>query len=345
MKIFFLVSYILMVSLLGCAQVQVSPSGLIPISKKGKWGYCDRNKKMVTLCVFDSAYPFDCVNQNGKLKPYVYAVVYLKNKIYHINAEGELTDPKQTNSKIYHVNAKGEITNPVSEEMYDYKIELDTNGEIKRDSAIKADESEDEVKGKMVVTTPKLYSYKNVQYEIVQRTFYDAVIKKDNRFGTARIYGGKELILPLEFDTIILPPSSRNVYITKNVNGWGLYNYQAKVLDKYDEIRYIFQKATGYNEPYDAILFARKGKYFTFYDKWGKSLSWGEFEDLKFNGNVLSMFAVKKEGKWGIINNHGKIVISFKYEEIDIDNLQCMLFKVKKMNKIGYVDCRGVEYF
>lgn len=54
---------------------------------------------------------------------------------------------------------------------------------------------------------------------------------------------------------------------------------------------------------------------------------------------------VKLNGKWGMINKNGQVVISIKYDEIENKLEVPELIEVKINGRKGYVDLNGVEYF
>ena len=66
--------------------------------------------------------------------------------------------------------------------------------------------------------------------------------------------------------------------------------------------------------------------------------------DKLWNGREVEPFAhgvvlIKRQGKWGVINTSGNIVIDIRYEKICMFTRE--LLRVKEQGKWGLVDARG----
>ena len=82
------------------------------------------------------------------------------------------------------------------------------------------------------------------------------------------------------------------------------------------------------------------GKYEGMIDKTGKEVVPLIYTDFEFY-RALNLVSALKDGKWGIVDLSGKIVMPFVYERISRANLTEKLFLVKKNGKWGVVDLSG----
>ena len=84
------------------------------------------------------------------------------------------------------------------------------------------------------------------------------------------------------------------------------------------------------------------GKYFGFINKQGKTVIPLEFEDFgyEFRDGVIN---AKKQGKWGLLNNKGKILVPFQYDYIRFpeDGLSVARIKKGEAKVYGVVDENG----
>ncbi|MEO0233877.1 MAG: WG repeat-containing protein [candidate division WOR-3 bacterium] len=93
------------------AQNLPEPPELIPYRKGDKWGFCDRNKKIVIECKYDFVEPF----YNG------FAIVNINDEVFFINTKGEESEPPSTEEQQQEVQP--EVLLEVFEEngLYGYK--------------------------------------------------------------------------------------------------------------------------------------------------------------------------------------------------------------------------------
>ncbi|MEO0288539.1 MAG: WG repeat-containing protein [candidate division WOR-3 bacterium] len=72
------------------------PPELIPYRKGDKWGFCDRNKKIVIECKYDYVEPFN----NG------FAIVKINDELFFINTKGEESEPPSTEEQQQEVQSE-----------------------------------------------------------------------------------------------------------------------------------------------------------------------------------------------------------------------------------------------
>ncbi|THU38169.1 WG repeat-containing protein [Niastella caeni] len=134
-------------------------------------------------------------------------------------------------------------------------------------------------------------------------------IKKNGKFGWVDNSTGQTLI-PFEYDTIIYPTDLPTPYfIVKQNSLYGVLNGKGKVI-----IEPAYQQL----------------------ENWTVSLSTAETEKWPA-GDLL--FRAKKDEKWGIINNHNKVILPFDYSFI-----RCkwnLVFVARKEDKWGMVNWKG----
>lgn len=120
------------------------------------------------------------------------------------------------------------------------------------------------------------------------------------------------------------------------------------IAQKADGFYYLIDKTGKVSEPYNYFFpcnngwyKVKKGNLYTFYDKNYRQVEgWGWYEAIgNFDRGLAKM---KKNGKWGLINNKGKIITSPVFDEIgDSFFADRNIAKVKQADKWGIIDRNG----
>lgn len=143
-------------------------------------------------------------------------------------------------------------------------------------------------------------------------------------------------------------------------NKWGIINDSGKVIIpcEYDHIKeFDFHSSMREESPYieffsKNLTIVEKGGYKGFMDIHGKIITPCVFQDVYVPTENLfyeGMIGVKKNGKWGFIDNNGIEIIPFQYDRIgrqNMDNSEEFSFSnklaaVKKDDKWGFIDRKG----
>lgn len=186
------------------------------------------------------------------------------------------------------------------------------------------------------------YVYINKQNQIVLRNDYQyaypffngyAVVKKYDRFGIID-KSGREMLPTIH--ELVTGVSEDGFFIASDPHGekLAIFNHKFKPITpyKYDDI-------LGFGDNYWTY---RIGDRYGYVNTKGKE-HFGTFEYAAVFKDELAM--VVKDSLYGIIDNHGRTVLPFEYE----NNLQCAypyqfndgLAMVEKNNKIGFINEAG----
>lgn len=185
------------------------------------------------------------------------------------------------------------------------------------------------------------YGYINKNNEIViparyefAMTFFEglAVIKDYDRYGMID-RNGKE-VMPCKYIGLSGMIDGRCFAFDAETELAAMFDKNMKQLTdfKYNEIQF-------YNE---GFYTARIGNQFTYLDKKGREC-FGMYEELSGFFDGYSM--VKKDGKYGIINRKGKIILPIEYDNSGWRTMEYIfsenLAMVEKDGKYGFVNKRG----
>lgn len=143
----------------------------------------------------------------------------------------------------------------------------------------------------------------------------------------------KEFILEPEYDEIEVFGKSQEYFKVKNGDKWAIFSMEEKKMSpfSYDNI-----KGFSNSDDYKVEIGDKVGYYDNNKKKW--LVDPKIYSDYKFlYGNV----AVKKNGKWGIIDYSGKQIIPFLYEDIAKANSDDKLYKIKLNGNIGIATTSG----
>ena len=164
-------------------------------------------------------------------------------------------------------------------------------------------------------------------YEIEEVKEIDyMVFKENNKFGVINKKG--DVIVQPKYDVVQIPNPSKPVFICKYNYNAENNQYNIKVFnDKSEQILYQFvivepiELNSGISSiPYEksVLKFAENGKY-GLIDFQGKVIVKAKYEEINsfdFNEGLL---LVKEKDKYGIININGAVVVKPKYDKIESD--------------------------
>lgn len=156
----------------------------------------------------------------------------------------------------------------------------------------------------------------------------------------------KKWIIPPVYKEIRRPFISEegfeNKFIVQDKNNkWGLINYQGRriIEIKYDTLFTYTAKGlmiAKLNKKYGGVSLLGDVEIPFEYDSIHNPY-WGEGEEKMFTyGNVAAM----RNGKWGYIDETGKTLIDFKYDDVT-GNFSMELAGVKQNGKWGFIDTKG----
>jgi len=154
-----------------------------------------------------------------------------------------------------------------------------------------------------------------------------SVCKKNNKFGYLSKAGNE--ILKFEYDEI---KQNHFAFLKICKNGkWGVADSAGALVIPivHDSIEWI-------KDEINCIIVNNIGKC-GLYDLSGKLICQPEYD--KIEGESESLFAVKKDGLWGVINRNGKIIVPILAEEVFIFSNNDI--RVKKNGKYGIIDCNN----
>lgn len=136
----------------------------------------------------------------------------------------------------------------------------------------------------------------------------------------------------------IMPGKQNKVSVTYRTNKVGKINQTVTVTSNAKNSPEIRLRIKGNVLTEGEIKPSQKNGRWGLEDNDGNVIIPFEYDEIKFAEKET--FNVRKNGKWGIINKAGIIIIPFEYEEIKIDKKNN--FNVKKKGKWGIVNKAGV---
>lgn len=171
--------------------------------------------------------------------------------------------------------------------------------------------------------------------EIVEKSNF--ILKKNNRYGLANTKG--QLILPIKYTNAEYRPLIKSIIIEKET-AWGVYTTDGKEI-----LPIQFDGIANSNYQY---LITIKDSLLSFYSLDGKLLKQGRYETdngkyFAHNTPVKFPFILKKEGKYGMLNDKLDTIIPFEYDILTksfnlLHPYYDSLFAVKKGGKYGYIN-------
>lgn len=145
-----------------------------------------------------------------------------------------------------------------------------------------------------------------------------------------------EVVQPFMFSSNTLWHSGIAVVVDTN-NKFGVLNNKGEFILPMGECEWVVLLNNDY-------LMAKKGENTSILDLKGKTLfNVSEYEELSADIGD-NIFGVKKNGKWGLVDVSGKIVLPIEYDEIILDKYNAydgLLSCIKKNEKVGFVDREG----
>lgn len=198
-------------------------------------------------------------------------------------------------------------------------------------------------------TSAGYYVYnKNSDTLILHVSAYINVIKiSDNAYGVmfylkdrferryyARIYDSKGNLLIGGLTS--LRDMSNGLFAVNKEDKWGFMDEKLNII-----IPYLWEAVTPFNEDGHAIVFFKEHKRMAVIDKKGSFvLSPSCYSNASFI--TKNLLLVKKEGKEGVINLKGEVIVPVIYYNVTLkDNF----FIVSVNNKYGLIDINGNEIF
>ncbi|TAE30625.1 MAG: hypothetical protein EAZ91_09845 [Cytophagales bacterium] len=264
------------------------PPDLIPYRKGNKWGFCDRNKKIVIDCVYD----LDWFFQEGR------ASVKKDGKWGCLNAQGVTVIPFE----------------------YD-DVKLFSEGGLAR---VRKDDKWGFVDRYGVVVIP-------LEYEDVEP--FDkglSIAKKNEKWGFINRHG--TLVIPFQYEQVWL--FSEGLVNVQENGKWGCVDTNGKIVIK-PQYEYISFFKNG-------LAIAKRNNSWEFIDKNGTVVTSLEDERDRFSEDRISdkMASLKRDDKYGFIDEFGEVVIPFVYD--GAKKFSEGLAGVKINGKSGFINKAGV---
>ncbi|THU41254.1 WG repeat-containing protein [Niastella caeni] len=304
----------------------------IPYRKGNKWGFCDRNKKIIIPVSFDDVRTFGETPVHLKIKvPDTLAWVKKGTKDYLINRAGKLRSIEEV--ELPKKESMGELP-PMGMSL----PADDKTREIFRDPASKKFGL---IYGRDTVLTARFdYIYWDRHNEL-----YEVRAKLNGKWGILDVKPEKWKVEP-SFDEIerLFEVQKNgvecNAYKVSNKGKVGvIVNNNLIIPTIYTDVFLPYSRNTSLICMSDKI-----GN--TLYDIDGKKLTTEPYERLRIDAFYwFTLSPAQKNGKWGFINRDGKLVIPCKYDECDYFIRKITLCWVKYKGKRGLIDAKGTEYF
>lgn len=170
--------------------------------------------------------------------------------------------------------------------------------------------------------------------KISSETYF--VVYKDNKWGVINS-SGNIVIDPSYEEMIIIPNNKKDVFLcTYDVN-YETGEYKTKALNsKNEEIYKDFEQIEAIANSNDSniiwyeenVLKVKKDGKYGLLNQQGKEILKTEYEDIQALKGIKNSLKVKKDGKYGIVNDEGKTIVNTEYIDISI---------LGKDDKSGYI--------
>lgn len=114
--------------------------------------------------------------------------------------------------------------------------------------------------------------------------------------------------------------------------------YKSKITEEtpYTDINIEYNNMKTFS--YNMIVVANQGRYGVINGTDGTEIIPMNYLDIKFDENSNNFIVKNVNSKYGIINNTGKIIVDFKYDNLRIINYDPLLYEAKLNNKYGLID-------
>jgi len=344
---------VILLTLLSSLSSIAKDFSLIPYRQGDKWGYCDKNEKIIIKPKFERSYWFadnglarvkikekyGYIDKSGEIKieakfesaddfSFSGALVHLNGTKYCINKEGELEVTDATNS----FGCSGLEFAADEESICSNCCEaFEINGEYGI-VCKKIDYIENEFKTTAYDSIPAQYDtvYSTIGFS---NEFMPLIAYKGNKAGM--VDSKNNIVYDFEFDSIRI--ISYNTFLLKSSTNWTLRDTSNTLYQNITEYKsYIFY--SGYYFPVKV-----KGKWGVLNSK-GEEIIPFQFEDILLPSRhiIQREFTIKMNGKWGYISDKGNISPIYDFLE-PFNGYQFTL--VSKESKEGYIGRDGKEYF
>lgn len=352
-------------------EIEIKQNGLIVVKKEDKYGCIDFKGKIIIPIIYDriieikedAGYEKDVLVMKVKFKN-KYGIIDINNKPVVPIKSG---NPNKKKLNYEHPKFLKNINLHKAKGEYEGKVEnlLFTEKYVKLHSEIS-------ITGKPCpyIGDHSKYGLVDADFNWVVQPKYDYIYSFDGDFAAVKLNGkwgyideyGK-IIGSIEYDDVRLATSEGIGMVSKN-NKWGYIDRNGHLITNidYDEClpfsegRAIVSKFglygcidnTGkiiipivYNsigDYYSDMIWVKKNNKIAFLDKDGKNIT-GFIYDAVGNFTEYEIALVIQDGRKGMINKKGDIVVPIKYEAISIIKDDRMY--VKKNGKYGLIDIHG----
>lgn len=161
---------------------------------------------------------------------------------------------------------------------------------------------------------------KNVKYSVEEVSKYNYnQVNKDGKYGVISAKG--DILVEAIYDNIKIPNPEKDVFICEKENKVTILNEkEEEILTQYEEVNPISINGIVSNLPYEkrVLKYKENGKY-GLIDYTGKVIVKAIYEEIEGLENKESELIVKKDGKYGVINDRGVKLISEEYDGIVAD--------------------------
>jgi hypothetical protein len=320
--------------------------GLYPYAEKNKWGLTNQKRAVILEPQFDSIHIFE----NG------YARVENGRKTGLIHASGRVIFPCSYNDIPYVLSngtavaktLKGYLLldTKTGKQISSLVFDLPHQASLSKENILLAKK---EGKISLVNTSTgdligKKFAYDDAEFFSEDELKADVIVSVENKYGVAEAATGKEII-PLKYDEIEVWYISKHPVIKATLDEKSTYFYPTGVQVSNDAAKTATEevltrmgdKATGDAAPLPG---QRRIKDMYIYklgtDKWRLTLENREFQKAKvldsfdikgystleylvyhdYDKNFPAKIKAVKDGKTGVIDLHGKVLVPFIYDDI-----------------------------
>lgn len=161
---------------------------------------------------------------------------------------------------------------------------------------------------------------KNVNYSVEEVSKYNYYqVNKDGKYGVISVEG--DILVEPIYDNVKIPNPEKDVFICEKEDKTTILNEKSQeIFTQYEEVNAISINGIVSNLPYEkrVLKYKENGKY-GLIDYTGKVIIKPIYEEIEGLENKESELIVKKDGKYGVINDRGIKLISEEYDGIVAD--------------------------
>ncbi len=161
---------------------------------------------------------------------------------------------------------------------------------------------------------------KNINYSVEEVSKYNYnQVNKDGKYGVISKKG--DILIEAIYDNIKIPNPEKDVFICKKQDKTIILNEKGQeILTQYEQVDSISINGIVSNLPYEkrVLKYKENGKY-GLIDYTGKVIVKPIYEEIEGLENKESELIVKKDGKYGVINDRGIKLIKEEYDGIVAD--------------------------